>query len=100
MINFPEFANSVNKFFYYIHNFESCPITYPTFSGDKTEIIPAFFAIFPPYLIQHMLMKFRAFCEDNNTAQAIVSLYAELDKEYRVKFLEFVNANYKDHDLV
>lgn len=96
-----DFTNSVNKFFFYINNYQSVEITYPSISGGtKKEYMPNFFKVFPPYLVEHLWNKFCSYCEDTSTANAIIFLYGQMDNEQRVKMLEFVNTNYNQSDLI
>lgn len=101
MTNNKDFANSVNKFFFYINNFGSEYITYPALQGgEKSEWMPSFFKVFPQHLIQHMWSKYLYYCETESTAFAILKLYGDLDKAWRVKVLEFVNENYNEQELI
>lgn len=99
MVANKDFAVSVNKFFYYIHNYDMVAITYPTlFNGDKTEYLPSFFKAFEPSIVEHLLGKFRSFANKSGSASAIISLYAELDGKNRARLCKWINENYSQSE--
>lgn len=91
-----EFSISVNKFFYYIHNYNCVEIT--DNAGNKVYV-PNFFMAFEDWVRGHIYSKYKSYLNDGlNPEFAIIKLYGELDGSNRYKMLSYINEHYKQSD--
>lgn len=90
------FAIAVNKFFYYVNNYEYRWVTFPTIHrGEVSEYLPDFFWAFPAESIEWLLGKWDAFLETFGRNGAMMNFYAELDGTNRALLLKWINENYE-----
>lgn len=99
------FAIAVNKFFYFSMNYEMDYITYETFGGEKTELLPSFLNANWHCNRAHMIEKWKSICIErydknrvpiySDSYGRIWRFYSELDGDNRMALLEWVNENFK-----
>lgn len=93
-----DFANAVNKFFYYANNFKTALVSYHSIDGtDKSQYMPEFFEAFRngPSAIEWLWKKWQRLYGDYGSRGVMMAFYGELDGKNRALLLGWIHENYE-----